>query len=348
MLNLAQVMHDSDDPLERHPRYEKIRWASADKPNVQIALDRSRNQNVAIKFIERGEGVKKHARREIVHHRVLRHEHVVQFLEAFLTPRYLCVAMELGEQNLWQYVRSQGGRLPEDLARELFCQLLLGLEYCHSVGVANRDIKLENAVLQAQYHDGQKFYVLKICDFGYCQHSEKDSDANSLVGTSAYVSPEVLSQKKYDAKAADVWSCGVVLYFLIEGRFPFGTEVTNGSMEILFQRIRSLQLDPPVAMSADAGDLFKQILRPATSRININGILQHWWVKAGLTEYQKNRGRIPKVVECPEQSLEDLERIIGEARNSGVEKIGTRQLEQIVMEATLGDPDDVQMLDEYV
>lgn len=76
-----------EDPLEGNPRYETIRWATPDKPNVQVALDRQRNTNVAVKFIRRGSSVRKHVRREILHHRSLQHPHVVQFYEAFLTPK---------------------------------------------------------------------------------------------------------------------------------------------------------------------------------------------------------------------------------------------------------------------
>lgn len=66
-------------------------------------------------------------------------DHVEEFVDDVNgNYRYLCIAMELGEQSLWQYVRSQGGILTEEMAREFFCHLILGLEYCHEVGVANR------------------------------------------------------------------------------------------------------------------------------------------------------------------------------------------------------------------
>ena len=51
---------------------------------------------------------------------------------------YLCISLELGSQNLWQYVHSRGGRLPEDEAQSIFVQLIDGVYYCHSQGVANR------------------------------------------------------------------------------------------------------------------------------------------------------------------------------------------------------------------
>ena len=70
--------------------------------------------------------------------------------------------------------------MPEDEARRFFQQLLIGLDYCHRMGVVNRDIKLENTLL-----DGSKRPLVKICDFGYSKN-EKDSLPKSKVGTPGY------------------------------------------------------------------------------------------------------------------------------------------------------------------
>ena len=69
----------------------------------------------------------------------------MQFREVFLTPEYLGIAMEYAAGgDMFQHVTMKRG-LSEDEARWFFQQLVLGLDYCHKMGIVNRDIKLEVA-----------------------------------------------------------------------------------------------------------------------------------------------------------------------------------------------------------
>ena len=84
---------------------------------------------------------------EILNHRVLRHPHVIEFKEVFITSEYICIVMEYASGgNLFSYVQ-RAIRLKEPAARWFFQQLIIGLDYCHRRGVVNRDIKLENTLL---------------------------------------------------------------------------------------------------------------------------------------------------------------------------------------------------------
>ena len=80
--------------------------------------------------------------------------------------------------NLSAYVKTRGG-LPEPEARSFFQQLVIGVEFCHKMKVANRDIKLQNTLL----FSGR---LIKICDFGFSKSSD-NSRAMSRLGTKEYL-----------------------------------------------------------------------------------------------------------------------------------------------------------------
>ena len=104
-------------------------------------------------------------------------------------------------------------------------------------------------------------------------------------GTPEYVAPEVLAHESYDGKAADVWSCGVVLYTILTGGFPFKDPEEEGMnpvvlLQRLFPRIMAGQFVMPTNISKECQSLLKAMLTvdPAR-RIPAIQILQHPWMK---------------------------------------------------------------------
>lgn len=78
----------------------------------------------------------------------------------------------------------QQGRLSETTARWLFQQLMFAVDYCHRKGVANRDIKLDNLLLDKSAHGRPDFPILKVCDWGYAKSEVLQSLATSRVVSS--------------------------------------------------------------------------------------------------------------------------------------------------------------------
>jgi len=109
----------------------------------------------------------------------------------------------------------------EFLMRTYFHQLVEGLEYIHSQGIAHLDLKLENLMLGSDYN-------LKIIDFDQAQ-AIKDERIKSA-GTVGYRAPEVINRTCQDLQAADIYSLGVILYAFKAQEFPF-VEVKRGGEE---------------------------------------------------------------------------------------------------------------------
>ncbi|DBB12672.1 hypothetical protein WJX82_009176 [Trebouxia sp. C0006] len=322
------------EPLLGHARYRKIRDLNRGTFGfVQLALDTQTGTQVAIKFIERGEKISKYVEREILNHKRLNQPHIIELREVFLTEEYMGIAMEYAAGgDMFQLVVRQRG-LPEADARWYFQQLIIAIDYCHRMGVANRDIKLENTLL-----DSTTRPLIKICDFGYSKHEKLQSAPGSRVGTPAYLAPEVIlttKGKTYDGKIADVWSCGVMLYIMLAAAYPFGRPEDENlkpsrKMHVMLQRILNVEygFPPNIRVSDDCKDLMKRILvADPSKRLSIPQIMEHPWfttdLPAGVTEMNQRLVEEAEAGDLPlgSQSMAETMRIVRHAM-----KANTRQL----------------------
>lgn len=101
-----------------------------------------------------------------------------------------------------------------------FKQIASGVKYLHSMGLAHRDLKLDNCVMNTSG-------ILKLIDFGsavvFRYPFEDDiTMAHGIVGSDPYLAPEVLtSTKSYDPQFVDVWSMGIIFCCMMLKRFPW-------------------------------------------------------------------------------------------------------------------------------
>jgi serine/threonine-protein kinase SRK2 len=300
-----------------NPKFELIRDIGSGNFGVaKLMRDKQTGELVAVKFIERGEKIDKNVERELINHRSLLHPNIIRFKEVFLTASHLGIVMEYaaGGELFDRIVKA--GRFSEDEARFFFQQLISGVAYCHTEGVCHRDLKLENTLL-----DGRPAPRLKICDFGYSKSAVFDSQPKSTVGTPAYIAPEVLSRKEYDGEIADVWSCGVTLYVMLVGAYPFEDPADPRNFRKTIQRIMGVKYSFPsnLQLSRECLDLISKIFmgNPA-QRVTIGGIRSHPWFLKNLPDELKDGGAAARrLMQGSPQSVEEVRRIITEARKRG-------------------------------
>ena len=191
-----------------------------------------------------------------------------------------------------------------------FQQLIDGVQYCHQQGVVHRDLRMEHLLLDGSVYSP----ILKITGFGYSKSEILDSQPNSNVGTPAYVPPEVLmakNNKGYDGQAMDVWACGVILFLMLTGAFPF-QDGSNGGMltRKMMRDVTTGRVTYPQGshVHAAARELIKKILAPdPKQRATLAQIQEHKWVMAAQPS-PKKLGSVSS------QSPEDITRIVKAAR----------------------------------
>ncbi|XP_027918238.1 serine/threonine-protein kinase SAPK10-like isoform X2 [Vigna unguiculata] len=285
------IMHDSD-------RYDLVRDIGSGNFGVaRLMQDKQTKELVAVKYIERGDKIDENVKREIINHRSLRHPNIVRFKEVILTPTHLAIVMEYASGGeLFERI-CNAGRFTEDEARFFFQQLISGVSYCHAMQVCHRDLKLENTLL-----DGSPAPRLKICDFGYSKSSVLHSQPKSTVGTPAYIAPEVLLKKEYDGKLADVWSCGVTLYVMLVGAYPF--EDPNEPKDF----------------------------RKTIQRITMSEIWNHEWFLKNLPADLMDERIMSNQFEEPDQPMQSVDTIMQIISEATVPAAGTYTFDQLMGE----------------
>jgi len=158
--------------------------------------------------------------REIFAGKMLNHDSIIQYVDTFETASSVYMVLEYFDgRDLFAIMEERLYKpVTEQTANNIFKQLISAVSYCHGLGLAHRDIKLENIMMNSSEN-------IKLIDFGLCDfvtdNNNRKRYCQDSVGSPAYIAPEILSGKPYDGQVADIWSCGVVLYALLFGRFPY-------------------------------------------------------------------------------------------------------------------------------
>jgi len=199
---------------------------------VYLATDRRLERDVALKvlhphmagdpqFLDRlGREAKAAAR--------LSHPHVVGVLDQGEDGPLAYLVMEYIKGHTLRDVIKDKGALTPRLALALIDPVVEGLGAAHAAGLIHRDVKPENVLIA---DDGR----IKIGDFGLARAISTTTSTGALIGTVAYLSPELVMGRQADARS-DIYSLGIMLYEMITGRQPFDGDVP---IQVAYQHVNS-------------------------------------------------------------------------------------------------------------
>ncbi|XP_027110474.1 probable serine/threonine protein kinase IRE isoform X1 [Coffea arabica] len=306
---LSNMIADDDSSIDddtiRSLRTSPINQCSKDRTSIEdfeiikpisrgafgrvfLARKRATGDLFAIKVLKKADMIRKNAVESILAERDIlisvRNPFVVRFFYSFTCRENLYLVMEyLNGGDLFSLLKSLGC-LDEDMARIYIAELVLALEYMHSLNVIHRDLKPDNLLIGPDGH-------IKLTDFGLSKVGLIDStddlsgplasntafiaedkpkataissakreerQKHSVVGTPDYLAPEILLGMGHGA-TADWWSVGVILYELLVGIPPFNAE----HPQQIFNNIMNRDIPwpkVPEEMSYEAHDLIDKLL----------------------------------------------------------------------------------------
>ncbi|KAK4192560.1 kinase-like domain-containing protein [Podospora australis] len=282
-----QEKHVDDEPFDLESRklslsdFQRVRtlgtgtFARVCLVRPSHGTEEQRSQVYALKILRKTEVIKLKQIDHVRHERqiladVAGHPFITKFMGSFSDHDFLYILLDyIPGGELFTYLRKYR-HFDEDMARFYAAEIVLVLEYLHEHqgGIAYRDMKPENLLLDAEGH-------IKLVDFGFAKRLGNNENAHpeetyTLCGTPEYLAPEVIHNKGHTT-AVDWWALGILIYEFLTGYPPFWH---SNPIEIYKQIVEypvTFPENPPI--SEEAKDIIRQFCTVDRSRRlgNISG-----------------------------------------------------------------------------
>ncbi|SCV02555.1 LAME_0H02718g1_1 [Lachancea meyersii CBS 8951] len=225
--NRVNIYHDDSILAQKYGKLGKVLGSGAGG-SVRVITRPSDGATFAVKeFRPRrpNELVKDYAKKctaEFCIGSTLHHPNIIETLDIFSDAKQnkYYEVMEYCPIDFFAVVMS--GQMTRGEINCCLRQLTEGVKYLHEMGLAHRDLKLDNCVMSTEG-------LLKLIDFGSAVVYKYPFDSNitmahGIVGSDPYLAPEVMtSTKRYDPQCVDVWSIGIIYCCMMLKRFPWKT-----------------------------------------------------------------------------------------------------------------------------
>ena len=206
----------------------------------------------------------------------LDHPNIVKIFEYFISDDSYYLITEYCPGGSLLNLKNKIQTFTEESAAYIMYQVFRGVNYCHENKIIHRDLKPENIVVVGENNLDKSLYDIKIIDFGTAKIFKNNVVEKQIAGSPNYIAPEVLS-KKYNEKC-DIWSCGVILYFLVVGSLPFKGKTNEETLK----KINEAKYTFPPKFKQESSPEIKNLIdacleKDPAKRISAKDALNHPW-----------------------------------------------------------------------
>ena len=232
--------------------------ASGGMASVYVAHDTVLDRKVALKAIHphlaQDKSFVEKFQREAKVAAKLSHPNLVNVFDQGSDEEVIFLVMEFVPGITLRDAMNDFGALDSSRALEIIEPLTAGLAAAHAAGILHRDLKPENVFLS----DGGS---VKLGDFGLARPISQHTQTGSIVGTVAYLSPELVLRGQADARS-DVYSLGVMIFEMLTGTQPYQGDQ---AVQIAYQHANS-KIPAPSSVKASVPELMDEIVLWTTAR----------------------------------------------------------------------------------
>ena len=158
------------------------------------------------------------------------------------------------------------------MIKKIILPLAQALQYLNKFGVVHRDIKPDNILVEKKDEE----LKVRLSDFGLAKILSKNETSNECCGSVPFCAPELLKRQNYGV-SVDVWSLGMLIFYLLSSSFPFIAYKDKGLL------VRSICCDKYSYSnisnrSSNVSNLIRKCLKKdVNKRICIDEVLNHPW-----------------------------------------------------------------------